>query len=42
MTKKTYDIHLDNNKKESTELENADAPMGLVCVQMNFIKLTSG
>lgn len=39
MTKKTYGILLDNNKIEATELQNA--PIGIVCVQINFIKITS-
>lgn len=42
MTKKIYDIILDNNKLGTTELENADAPMGVVFGQINFIHINSG
>ncbi|MDP1816785.1 MAG: hypothetical protein Q8K92_20190 [Leadbetterella sp.] len=42
MTKKIYDILLDNNKIGTTELENADAPMGVVFGQIDFINITSG
>jgi len=42
MTKKTYDILLNYNRIGTTELENADAPMGVVFGKINFIDVTSG
>jgi hypothetical protein len=42
MTNKLYDIFLDNKKIASTELEKADAPMGVVFGQINFISINSG
>jgi hypothetical protein len=42
MTKKIYDILLDDSKIGTTELENADAPMGVVFGQINFLSITSG
>ncbi|HYV95161.1 MAG TPA: hypothetical protein VE978_25520 [Chitinophagales bacterium] len=42
MTNKLYDILLDDEKIGSTELENADAPMGVVFGQINFTSINSG
>ncbi len=42
MTKKIYDIFLDDNKIGTTELEKADAPMGVVFGQIHFMNITSG
>ncbi len=42
MTKKLYDIFLDENKIGTTELEKADAPMGGVFGEINFITISSG
>ena len=42
MTKKLYNILLDSNKIGTTELEHADAPMGIVFGQINFIDINSG
>jgi hypothetical protein len=42
MTKKIYDILLDNSKIGTTELESADAPMGVVFGQISFININSG
>jgi len=39
---KTYDILLDQNKIGTTELEKADASMGVVFGKIEFINLTSG
>ncbi len=39
---KTYDILLDGNKIGTTELEKADAPMGVVFGKINFINIISG
>jgi len=41
MTNKIYDIFLDNKKIGTTELEKADAPMGVVFGQIHFINVTS-
>lgn len=39
---KTYDILLDDIKIGTTELEKADAPMGVVFGKINFININSG
>jgi hypothetical protein len=39
---KTYNIFLDNKKIGTTELEKADAPMGVVFGKINFIDIPSG
>ena len=39
---KIYDIFLDENRIGTTELERADAPMGVVFGQIKFIDITSG
>jgi len=39
---KTYDIFLDENRIGTTELENADAPMGVAFGQIKFIDIISG
>lgn len=39
---KIYDILLDNNKIGTTQLEKADAPMGIVFGQIHFININSG
>lgn len=39
---KTYDILLDENKIGTTELEKADAPMGVVYGQIKFLDIISG
>ena len=41
MTEKIYDIFLDNIKIGTTELEKADAPMGVVFGKINFIEIVS-
>lgn len=41
MTEKIYDIFLDNIKIGTTELEKADAPMGVVFGKINFIEIDS-
>jgi hypothetical protein len=41
MTQKIYDIFLDNIKIGTTELEKADAPMGVVFGKINFIEIAS-
>ena len=40
--KNIYNILLDNKKIGTTELEKADAPMGLVFGKINFINIDSG
>ena len=42
MTKKLYNILLDNNIIGTTELEKSDAPMGVVFGKINFINISSG
>lgn len=42
MTKKIYDIFLDSIKIGTTELEKADAPMGVVFGKINFVNIASG
>jgi len=42
MTKKLYDIFLNDNKIGTTELEKADVPMGGVFGRINFINISSG
>ncbi len=42
MTKKIYDILLDNSKIGTTELENADAPMGVVFGDIKLFDISSG
>ena len=42
MTRKLYDILLDNKKIGTTELEKADAPMGVVFGKIKFINIASG
>ena len=42
MTTKRYDILLDNKKIGTTELEKADAPMGVVFGEVTFDKIVSG
>lgn len=42
MTKKLYEIFLNDNKIGTSELENADAPMGVVFGQIKFINISSG
>jgi len=42
MIGKIYDIFLDDNKIGTTELEKADAPMGVVFGQIHFMNITSG
>jgi len=42
MTKKLYNIFLDDNKIGTTEFEKADAPMGGVFGKINFINISSG
>ncbi|MES2616710.1 MAG: hypothetical protein V4613_02465 [Bacteroidota bacterium] len=42
MKKKIYDILLDDQKIGTTELEKADAPMGVVFGIIHFITITSG
>jgi hypothetical protein len=42
MTNKIYNILLDNIKIGTTELEKADAPMGVVFGRINFINIDSG
>src|SRR5258705_4583219 len=39
---KTYDIFLDENKIGTTELEKADAPMGVALGQIKFGNIHSG
>jgi hypothetical protein len=39
---KLYDILLDNEKIGTTELEKADAPMGVVFGRINFVDIVSG
>ncbi len=39
---KTYDIFLDENKIATTELEKADAPMGVVFGKVMFDSIVSG
>ena len=39
---KVYDILLDKNRIGTTELEKADAPMGVVFGKINFFNITSG
>ncbi len=39
---KTYDIFLDENKIGTTELEKADAPMGVVFGKVMFDSIVSG
>jgi hypothetical protein len=38
----SYDVFLDNIKIGQTELEKADAPMGVVFGKINFLSITSG
>ena len=40
--KKIYDIFLDENKIGTTELEKADAPMGVAFGQIKFVDIISG
>lgn len=42
MTKKIYNILLDNNKIGTTELEYADPPMGVVFGKVHFDNISSG
>ena len=42
MTKKIYNIFLEDNKIGTTELENADPPMGVVFGQIHFVNISSG
>jgi hypothetical protein len=42
MAKKLYDIFLDEQKIGTTELEQADAPMGGVFGKINFLNISSG
>lgn len=42
MTKKIYNILLDDNKIGTTKLEHADPPMGVVMGQIDFINISSG
>ncbi|MCS3552690.1 MULTISPECIES: hypothetical protein [unclassified Sphingobacterium] len=42
MTVKLYEIFLDNKKIATTELENADAPMGVVYGRVTFDHIDSG
>jgi len=42
MTNKIYDIFLDDKKIGTTLLEKADAPMGVVFGNIDFIDITSG
>ena len=42
MTIKLYDIFLDNKKIGATELEKADAPMGVVFGRVTFDNIISG
>jgi len=42
MNKNTYDIFLDNIKIGTTELEKADAPMGVVFGNMKLFDISSG
>ncbi len=42
LTKKFYDILLENKKIGTTELENADASMGVVFGKIYFINIISG
>ncbi|MBK8426541.1 MAG: hypothetical protein IPL27_11475 [Lewinellaceae bacterium] len=42
MTKKIYNILLDDNKIGTTKLEHADPPMGVVMGQIHFINISSG
>jgi len=42
MTIKQYDILLDNKKIATTELENSDAPMGVVYGRVTFDHIISG
>ncbi len=42
MTKKIYEILLENSKIWATKLENAGTPTGVVIGQINFINITSG
>jgi hypothetical protein len=42
MTTKRYDIFLDNKIIGTTELEKADAPMGIVFGQIHFTDIVSG
>ena len=37
-----YDIFLDGNKIGTTELEKADAPMGVAFGQIKFVEIISG
>lgn len=41
MGENNYNIFLDNIKIGTTELEKADAPMGVVFGKINFIEITS-
>lgn len=42
MTIKRYDVFLDNKKIGATELEKADAPMGVVFGRVTFNNIISG
>ncbi|NTD99840.1 hypothetical protein G6M26_31220 [Agrobacterium tumefaciens] len=42
MNKNTYDIFLDDIKIGTTELENADAPMGVVFGSVKLFEISSG
>ncbi|MGZ3929767.1 MAG: hypothetical protein ACXVJG_22605, partial [Mucilaginibacter sp.] len=39
---KTYNILVDNNHIGTTQLENADAPMGIAYGQIIFLNISSG
>ena len=42
MTNKTYNIYIDNLKIGTTELEKADAPMGVVFGDIKLVAIVSG